>query len=439
VQRFVVEPGQRIAGEISVPGDKSISHRALMLGAIADGRTEIHGFLNGDDCLATLAAMRALGVAVSVDSEGTVVVEGRGAAALKAPRAPLDLGNSGTALRLLTGLLAGTGTAAELTGDESLRSRPMERIAAPLRMMGAQIATQDGLAPIRLGAGPGLRGIDYAMPVASAQIKSAILLATLGARGETVIRSPGISRDHTERMLATMGFAPGVEDDGLTLRLTGPCRLQSAAIDVPGDISSAAFFLVAGALAADGEVLIRNVGVNSTRTGVITILQAMGADLELRNRRDYGAEPVADLAIRRCQLQGIEIPPALVPAAIDELPVIFIAAAAARGRTRVTGAAELRHKESDRIGVMARALTTAGVHVVEEPDGLVIDGGQLRGATVDSQGDHRVAMAFAVAALAASERMEILNTEQVATSFPGFATTAARVRFDIRVEQTAAA
>lgn len=438
LKSFVVEPRQRIGGEIVVPGDKSISHRALMLGAIAVGKTVVSGFLASEDCIATLEALRALGVSVA-EGDGRLEISGVGRAGLTAPAGPLDLGNSGTAMRLLMGLLAGQSFDVTLSGDESLRSRPMERVAAPLRAMGARIETREGRAPVRIVGGDSLHGIEYSLPVASAQVKSALLLATLNAEGRTVLRSPGVSRDHTERMLTAMGAPVAVDADANVVALTGPCELRGGEIGVPGDLSSAAFFIVAASLAAADGLTIRNVGVNPTRSGVLTILEAMGARLELANAREVGAEPVADIVVRGSELTGIDIPPDLVPLAIDELPVIFVAAAAARGKTTVRGAEELRHKESDRISVMARALQAVGVDVVERPDGLVIEGGTIEGGSVDSCGDHRVAMALAVASLASRGRIDIANTGPVATSFPTFVETAARAGLDIRVERTAAA
>jgi 3-phosphoshikimate 1-carboxyvinyltransferase len=431
LERFVVAPGQRVGGEIEVPGDKSISHRSLMLGALADGPTTVHGFLEGDDCVATRRALEQLGVEIA-GSGTTLIVEGSGPDGLCEPAAPLDLGNSGTGIRLLMGLLAGRPFASELTGDASLRRRPMERVAEPLRRMGAHVETTGGNAPVRM-RGARLTGIDYALPVASAQIKSALLLAALQAHGPTTLVSPGPSRDHTEKMLLAMGAAVDVDPAGRRVSVLGPARLSGTTLFVPGDLSSAAFFIVAACLAADSGLLIRNVGMNSTRTGIIGILERMGARIELRNARNLGNEPVADVFVRKSRLRGTTVPPELVPLAIDEFPVLFVAAAAAEGRTVVTGAAELRHKESDRIGIMARALETLGVRVTELPDGLEIQGGGLDGGTIDSHGDHRVAMAFAVGSLASRGPIEILGTREVATSFPGFVDVAARAGLEIAV------
>lgn len=415
-----------------MPGDKSISHRAVMLGGIAEGTTRVRGFLEGEDCLATLAAFASLGVPVA-RSDDALEIEGRGYGGLKAPAGPLDLGNAGTAIRLMTGLLAACPFDVELTGDASLRARPMSRVADPLTAMGARIATEDGRAPIRISGGARLHGIDYAMPVASAQVKSAILLAGLSARGRTTVRSPGPSRDHTERMLTAMGVA--LEQSDGAIALEGPATLRAVDVDVPGDFSSAAFFVVAACLGADEGLLIEHVGVNPTRTGLLTLLEAMGAKIELRNARSLGSEPVADLFVRRSTLEGIEVLPELVPLAIDELPALFVAAAGARGRTLVCGAEELRHKESDRLAVMARALGRLGIAVEERSDGLVIEGGRMRGGTVDAAGDHRVAMSLAVASLISDAAIEIERTAEVATSFPGFAAVAKRSGLGVAVRE----
>ncbi len=420
---FHALPVEHVGGTITVPGDKSISHRALMLGAVAEGRTVVHGFLASEDCLATQAAMEALGVSIRRVHAEPVQIDGVGLDGLRAPSRVLDLGNSGTAIRLLIGLLAGQRFACELTGDASLQQRPMERVAVPLRKMGALIETAaDGKPPVRLRGGARLRGIDYALPMASAQVKSAVILAALGAAGRTTVHSPGPSRDHTERMLQTMGVAltQTARGEGHTVALEGPVKLRGSEITVPGDFSSAAFFVVAGCIGARRGLTIRNVGINPTRTGLLTILRAMGADIEIRNERSVGAEPVADLLVRQSALRGIDVPPALVPLAIDEFPILFVAAAAASGTTTVTGAEELRKKETDRIAVMARGLETVGIGVEERPDGARITGGRVRGGSVDSRGDHRIAMAFAVASLLASEPIDIGNTAEVATSFPSF-------------------
>jgi 3-phosphoshikimate 1-carboxyvinyltransferase len=432
--RFRALPTRSVAGRVRVPGDKSISHRGLMLGAVAEGPTIVHGFLASEDCLATQAALEAMGVAIDRDASDRVHVAGRGMRGLRAPRAALDLGNSGTAIRLLMGLLAGQPFDCELTGDASLRQRPMERVAAPLRMMGARIDTAaGGKPPVRIRGGAQLRGVDYALPMASAQVKSALLLAALDAHGTTTVHSPGPSRDHTERMLQSMGVRLEVESRGAghTVAVTGPATLTGVELHVPADFSSAAFFIVAGCLGAPAGLLIENVGVNPTRIGLLTILREMGAAIELRGERRVGAEPVADIWVEQSELKGIVVPRELVPLAIDEFPILFVAAAAADGETIVSGAEELRKKETDRIAAMAKGLASVGIEVEERSDGARIVGGGMRGGVVDSCGDHRVAMSFAVASLRASEPIEILNTAEVATSFPSFLAAAEAVGLDI--------
>jgi 3-phosphoshikimate 1-carboxyvinyltransferase len=433
-------PTNRVGGRITVPGDKSISHRALMLGAVAEGKTVVRGFLASEDCLATQAALEAMGVSIERQRDGVVRIEGVGARGLRAPRRTLDLGNSGTAIRLLMGLLAGQTFDSRLTGDASLRQRPMERVAAPLRQMGARIATADGgRPPVSVSGGASLHGIDYTLPMASAQVKSALLLAGLYANGTTTVRSPGPSRDHTERMLESMGvrLEKSASGAGHTVSLHGPSALRGGEVLVPADFSSAAFFIVAACLAARDGLTIENVGMNPTRTGLLTILREMGAKIELRNERNLGAEPVADLRVVQSELRGIVVAPELVPLAIDEFPILFIAAAAAEGETVVSGAEELRKKETDRIAVMARALQAVGVAVEERPDGARIVGGRIRGGAVDSRGDHRIAMSFAVASLRASGPIDISSTAEVATSFPSFLEVAATAGLDVRGEPSA--
>lgn len=430
--RFFATPAAAVGGTITVPGDKSISHRSLMLGAIAEGRTIVRGFLRGEDCLATQAALEALGVPIETSADGTIAVDGVGMRGLKRAAGVLDFGNSGTGIRLMMGLLAGQAFETALTGDASLRSRPMERVAAPLRGMGAHVATTDGKPPIRITGSPDLRAIDYTLPVASAQIKSALLLAGLYARGTTIVRSPGPSRDHTERMLLAMGVEVAQDEAAHTVSLTGPASLRAVELDVPADFSSAAFFIVAGCLAAHDGLTITNVGINPTRVGLLSILERMGARIELANRRVVGAELVADVRVAKSALRGIDVPVELVPLAIDEFPILFVAAAAATGTTTVRGAAELRAKETDRLAVMAENLRAVGVRVEELPDGLVVHGGAVGGGRVDARGDHRIAMSFAVASLGAGGPIEIDNTAEVATSFPGFLSTAAAA--GLRVE-----
>jgi 3-phosphoshikimate 1-carboxyvinyltransferase len=417
--RFLARPVAKLGGVITVPGDKSISHRALLLGGIARGTTRVRGFLASEDCLATLAALRALGVAIERTAPTELIVHGVGLWGLKGAGAALDMGNAGTAIRLFMGLLAGQCFDSTLVGDASLMRRPMERVAQPLRSMGARIDTAEGRPPVRIHGGQRLRAIDYAMPMASAQVKSAVLLAALQAEGVTSVSEPAPTRDHTERMLA--GFGVSVVGDTATVRLAGGQALRATDIAVPGDFSSAAFFIVAGCLAAGPEgMLIRNVGVNPTRTGLIDMLRLMGADIRVTPLADAGAEPVADILVHRSALRGVQVPEALVPLSIDEFPVFFIAAAAASGETRVSGAGELRVKESDRLAVMAEGLAAVGVECELFADGLRIRGGAIGGGRIDSHGDHRIAMAFAVAAAVARAPIEIQDVANVATSFPGF-------------------
>ncbi|MBW4052262.1 MAG: 3-phosphoshikimate 1-carboxyvinyltransferase [Proteobacteria bacterium] len=420
--RYRVAPGGVVAGELTVPGDKSISHRALMFGGIAEGETRISGFLAGEDCLATLRALQALGVGIERPQPHTVHVSGRGLEGLRAPGVPLDMGNAGTAMRLFMGLLAPQAFDSTLIGDESLMRRPMERVAAPLRLMGADIRTHDGRPPVLIHGTPHLRAIDYPLPVPSAQVKSAVLLAGLRAFGRTRVTEPAPSRDHTERMLSAFGVE--VLRQGATVAVEGGQRLTGTSVAVPADFSSAAFFLVAGCLAAEKGLLLRNVGVNPTRTGLLEMLRLMGAQIRVYAHRQDGApggEPIADIEVSKSRLKGIRVPPSLVPLAIDEFPVFFIAAALAQGETLVRGALELRVKESDRLAAMAQGLTVLGVENQLLEDGLWIRGGSgFGGGTIESHGDHRIAMAFAVAGLAASAEIEIRDVANVATSFPGF-------------------
>ncbi len=429
---FVISPGGVLHGTIRVPGDKSISHRAVILGSVAEGRTEVTGFLEGEDTMATLRAFRALGVSIE-RSGGHVVIEGVGLHGLQAPKGPIDLGNSGTAIRLLSGLLAGQRFATELHGDVSLNSRPMRRIAEPLSAMGARVETSDaGTPPLRVGGvEQRLRPLHYAMPVPSAQVKSSVLLAGLYSSGEVCVREPARTRDHTERMLRGFGYAIEQQDD--TVCLTGGGRLRGTHIEVPGDFSSAAFFIVGASIASGSGLVIESVGVNPTRTGAIEILRMMGAEICLTNERNVGGEPVADIRVRPRDLHGITIPCSLVSLAIDEFPALFVAAACARGETVLTGAQELRVKESDRIAVMARGLSTLGVRTETTPDGIIIEGGAIGGGDVCSEGDHRVAMAFSLAGLRAGAPIRILDCANVNTSFPGFAAVAAAAGLAIEV------
>lgn len=415
---FVIYPSALGSSDITVPGDKSISHRALMLGAIATGQTRVCGFLAGDDCLATLNALRKLGVRVERPGETEVQIDGAGAHGLRSPDGPLDLGNSGTAMRLFAGLLSGQPFDTELGGDASLSRRPMARIITPLLQLGARIDSSDGKPPLIVHGGRTLRGTEYKLPVASAQVKSAILLAGLYAVGETTVVEPAVTRDHTERMLESMGA--DIEYGGGRIRLPGTQSLTAADIDVPADLSSAAFPMLAGLISAQGDVNIRGVGVNPTRSGVIDILRRMGAKIELIDERVMGCEPVADIRVRPSSLEGIDVDPALVSLAIDEFPVLFVAAALAQGSTRFTGIGELRVKESDRIAAMATGLRALGISVEESADGAVVHGGSLSGGVVDSAGDHRIAMSFSVAASVAQGPVTVLDTATVDTSFPGF-------------------
>ena len=426
---YRVAPAARVGGSVGVPGDKSISHRALLLGAIGEGTTHITGFLDSADCRATLSALQALGVRIEQPGAHTVVVHGAGSAGLRASATALDMGNAGTAMRLFMGLLCGQEFASTLVGDASLMNRPMERVAAPLRLMGARIDTREGRPPVSLHGGTPLAGIDYPLPMASAQVKSAILLATLHARGVTRITEPAPTRDHTERMLTQLGAK--VTRRGAMVEMAGGQRLHGGPIEVPGDFSSAAFFIVAGCLAAGEGLTVRGVGVNPTRTGLLDALRLMGARITVTPAADAGAEPCADISSYASELTGALIPPGLVPLAVDELPVLFIAAACASGETLITGAGELRVKESDRLAVMAAGLQQLGARCELTADGIRIQGGALRGGRVASHGDHRVAMSFAIAGTRATGAIEIEDVENVGTSFPGFVATARQIGLPI--------
>jgi len=420
--QFVTCPGARVGGEIGVPGDKSISHRAALLAAIAEGATEIRGYLESGDCLATLAALAALGVRIERRAAGSLRIEGAGLRGLAAPREALDLGNSGTAMRLLTGLLAGQAFDAVLVGDESLMRRPMERVAAPLRRMGADVRTNEGRPPVSVRGKRSLTGCAHVLAVPSAQVKSAILLAGLQAAGRTSVREPAVSRDHTERLLPAFGV-PIARDEG-GVAVDGPARLAATQVVVPGDFSSAAYFIVAGLIAGESPLLIRGVGINPTRTALLDILRQMGGDIRVHPAASPAVEPSADIEVRPSALRGIEVPEDRVPIAMDELPVLFAAAAVAEGETRITGAGELRVKESDRLAAMAGGLESLGVAVERLSDGLCVRGGPVRGGAVQSAGDHRVAMSFAVLGARADGPIAIRDVQNVATSFPGFAQTA---------------
>ncbi len=416
--KFIVQPGGKLTGTFRVPGDKSISHRSIMLGSLAEGVTEVSGFLEGEDALATLAAFRAMGVKIVGPDKGKVTIHGVGMHGLKAPGKEINVGNSGTSIRLLSGLLAGQTFAVTMLGDASLSKRPMQRVTEPLKLMGAQIDSNDGKPPLTIHGGNPLTGIDYLLPMASAQVKSCLLLAGLYADGETCITEPAPTRDHTERMLTGMGYPVTV--NGNRISIQGGGKLTGTRIDVPADISSATFFMVGAAIAPDSDITLQHVGINPTRIGIINILRQMGADISLSNEKITGGEPVADIRVRYAPLHGIQIPEDQVPLAIDEFPAIFIAAACAVGETVLTGAEELRVKESDRIQVMADGLQTLGIDAEPTTDGMVIQGGIIGSGDIDSHGDHRIAMSFAMAALQAGGSIQINDCTNVATSFPGF-------------------
>lgn len=417
-QIYLVQPGGQVTGTFRVPGDKSISHRSIMLGALAEGITEVTGFLEGEDALATLSAFRAMGVEIEGPDNGRVTIHGVGMHGLQAPEGELYLGNSGTSTRLLSGLLAGQAFDVTMTGDKSLSGRPMKRVTDPLMTMGAVIETNDGKLPLTVKGGQTLSGIDYVLPMASAQVKSCLLLAGMYADGQTSVTEPAPTRDHTERMLSGMGYP--VDVNGSTMTIQGGGKLTATNIDVPADISSATFFMVAAAIAPGSDITLQHVGINPTRIGVINILKMMGTDISLSNEAVTGGEPVADIRVRYAPLKGIQIPEDQVPLAIDEFPALFIAAACAEGQTVLTGAEELRVKESDRIQVMADGLQTLGIDAKPTPDGIVIEGGVLGAGEVDSHGDHRIAMSFTIAGLQAGGTIQIADCANVATSFPGF-------------------
>ena len=430
---YKVTPGGVLKGRLRVAGDKSISHRSVMLGALAEGVTHVTGLLEGEDVLCTLGAFRAMGVQAQGPEQGRLTIHGVGLHGLRPPTQALDMGNSGTAMRLMAGILAGQSFDSVLVGDASLSKRPMKRVSEPLGKMGARIdTTEGGRPPLHIHGGQKLHGIDYLMPMASAQVKSSLLFAGLYADGETAVTEPAPTRDHTERMLRGFGYV--VQTEGARVRVRGGGKLKACDIDVPADISSATFFLVGAAIAPGSELLLEHVGINPTRIGVINILRRMGANLAIENEREVGGEPVADLHIRGSRLKGIRIPEDQVPLAIDEFPAIFIAAACAEGDTVLTGAHELRVKESDRIAVMAAGLKNLGIAAQETPDGIVIQGGKLGGGEVDSHGDHRIAMAFAMSALRASGTVTIRDCKNVATSFPDFVELARHAGLLIEVD-----
>jgi 3-phosphoshikimate 1-carboxyvinyltransferase len=422
--------GRALQGSLRVPGDKSVSHRSLMLAALAEGRSHVRGFLEGEDTRATAAVLAQLGVRIETPADGERLIHGVGLHGLKGTSAQLDCGNAGTGMRLLAGLLAGQAFDSTLIGDESLSKRPMRRVTDPLASMGARIDTQDGLPPLKIHGGNALQGIEYTLPVASAQVKSALLLAGLYAQGETEVIEPHPTRDYTERMLAAFGwpidFAPG------RARLSGGHRLKATDVDVPADFSSAAFFLVAASVVPGSQLRLQAVGLNPRRTGLLQALRLMGADIRIENERESGGEPVGDIVVSHAPLHGVELPEALVPDMIDEFPALFVAAAVAQGSTVIRGAAELRVKESDRLASMATGLRALGITVDETPDGATIVGGTLNGGSIDSHGDHRIAMSFAIAGLVAREPVLIADCRNVATSFPGFIELANGCGFSLR-------
>jgi 3-phosphoshikimate 1-carboxyvinyltransferase len=431
---WISSRSEALRGVLRVPGDKSISHRAVMFASLADGISRITGFLEGEDTRATARAFVGMGVRIEAPAASERVVHGVGLHGLRAPEAPIDCGNAGTGMRLLAGLLAGQQFDSTLIGDESLSRRPMRRVIEPLAQMGANIVAQPGgLPPLHVAGRRQLHGIDYTLPVASAQVKSAILLAGLHASGETRVSEPHPTRDYTERMLATFGWP--IEFGAGWAKLTGGHRLHATDVVVPADFSSAAFFLVAATLVPESELLLQSVGMNPRRIGLLLALRAMGADIRLVNARELGGEAVADFVVRHAPLRGIDVPVEIVADMIDEFPALFVAAAAATGTTRIRGAAELRVKESDRIAVMAKGLRTLGIDIEETPDGAVIHGGGIEAGEVDSAGDHRCAMSFAIAGLVARGAVRIRDCANVATSFPDFATLAGGCGFQLNTAQ----
>jgi len=430
---MISSPSAGLKGTFRVPGDKSISHRSIMLGSLANGITEVSGFLEADDALATLSAFEQMGVKIERIGTGKLRIHGVGLHGLKAPQNTLDVGNSGTSMRLLSGILAGQQFDSVLTGDRSLTKRPMRRVLDPLSLMGANVeSTALGTSPLNIKGKTELTGIHYAMPMGSAQVKSCLMLAGLYAAGTTTIEEPAVTRDHTERMLR--GFGYPVSTNKNVVSLEGGGALTATSIDVPGDISSAAFFMVAASITPNSEITLEHIGINPTRTGIIDILLKMGADIRLDNERLVGGEKVADIHVKSSQLIGIQVPENLVALAIDEFPVIFIAAAYAKGTTVVTGAEELRVKESDRIQAMVDGLQSLGVNIEGTSDGAVIKGGLVQPGSIESFDDHRIAMAFAVAGLNAEGTVTVNNCENVSTSFPGFVELATDCGFKLKAQ-----
>lgn len=426
-------PSVGLQGEFRVPGDKSISHRSIMLGSLAEGITEVSGFLEADDALATLKSFADMGVKIEKLGPGRLRIHGVGLHGLTAPKNDLYVGNSGTSMRLLAGILSGQSFDSVLTGDDSLTKRPMRRVLDPLSDMGARVTSSEaGTAPLKIHGGSRLKGIDYSMPMGSAQVKSCLLLAGLYAEGITRVSEPAITRDHTEQMLR--GFGYQVNSEANVVSLKGGGQLTATSIDVPSDISSAAFFIVAACITPNSDITLQHVGINPTRTGVIDILLKMGANIRLFNERLVGGEKVADIQVKTSQLTGISVPEKLVALAIDEFPVIFVAAAYAKGATTVTGAEELRVKESDRIQTMADGLQAIGVDATATADGMIIQGGEVIGGTVESVDDHRIAMSFAVAGLQSASAIQINNCKNVSTSFPNFVELASSCGFNLQAQ-----
>lgn len=416
---WIATPGTPLQGTLTIPGDKSVSHRAVMFAALADGTSHIHGFLEGEDTRATARMFEQMGVRIDTPTPSTRIVHGVGIDGLKAPAGVLDCGNAGTGMRLMAGVLAGQAFDSTLVGDESLSKRPMRRVTDPLALMGARIDTAaNGTPPLQVHGGQALQGIDYALPVASAQVKSCVLLAGLYAQGETSVLEPHPTRDYTERMLRAFGVEIDFEPGRACLR--GGQRLRATDVVVPADFSSAAFFLVAASIIPGSAVRLLQVGLNPRRTGLLDALRLMGADITIENAGEQGGEPVGDLVVRHAPLHGAVIPEAIVPDMIDEFPALFIAAAAAKGQTVISGAAELRVKESDRLAAMATGLRSLGIQVDEVADGATIHGGRIGAGNIDAHGDHRIAMAFAIAGQLASGEVRVEDVANVATSFPGF-------------------
>ena len=431
--RFRIRQSGPLSGRLTLPGDKSISHRSVIIGSIASGTTRIRGILQGEDVKRTMQAFRDCGVRIESQGEW-LIVEGVGLDGLKAPRSEIYLGNSGTSMRLLTGLFSAQNFETVFTGDESLSRRPMERVVKPLRSMGANISlAEGGTPPVRIHPIDEIKAIEWNLTVASAQVRSAILLAGLYAKGQTRVIEPKPIRNHTSIMLAQFGCK--VHRTGLEVTIEGRPNLQGQQLEIPADFSSAAFFIVAGLLVPRSELVLKKIGVNETRTGLLSALELMGASIQLDNFELVGNEPIADIRVRSdSQLNGIDLPLALVPLMIDEIPILAIAAARSKGRTVISGCEELRVKESDRIRTVVIGLNALGIEVEERPDGMIIEGGTFQGGQVDSFGDHRIAMAFSIAGTVAEGEIEILNCDCVNTSFPEFTDVARQCGMELVVE-----